>query len=179
MSSAKSKSKALSESPSSALCEGCRSPKIQFHCPLCQVPVCGKCGVEPPRGAFQLKENAAPELKHLHYCPKCYTDRVEPEVAQYAETLNLAREVFVFFVTQRKGIPLLKKAKETIRVADQEDRDESILKLAFMAAERGYNAIIETDVKAVKKRNEGWQSNVWGGTAIPAQVDPAKMERQY
>jgi hypothetical protein len=133
----------------------------------------------PPRGAFQLKGDAAPELKQLHYCPRCYSDRIEPELAKYVETLALAREVFVFFVTQRKGIPLLKKAKEPIRVTEQEDRDESILKLAFMAAERGYNAIVETDVKAVKKRNEGWQHNVWGGTAIPAQVDPAKMERQY
>lgn len=141
--------------------------------------MCEKCGAEPPRGAFQLQESAAPELKHLHYCPRCYTDRIEPALEKYVETLTLAREVFVFFVTQRKGIPLLKKSKETIRVTEQVDRDESILKLAFMAAERGFNAIIETDVKAVKKRNEGWQNNVWGGTAIPAQVDPAKMERQY
>ena len=124
-----------------------------------------------------MMEKIPEPLTHPHYCPECFGSQVAEPLTRYQEVLSAAREAFVFFVTQRKGVPVLKKDKVPVRAEGREDRDEVILRLAFQAAEKGHNAIIECDVKSEKKRNAGWQKMLWSGTAFPATVDVAKLER--
>ena len=88
-----------------------------------------------------------------------------------------AREVYIFFTTQKRPLPILSKEKEQIRVLECDDRDETILRLAFLAAELGCNAVIETDVRHEKVRNAGWQKTAWRGSGFPARVDAEKLER--
>jgi hypothetical protein len=130
-----------------------------------------------PQGAFIYQVNCESDLKHPVYCQGCFAERVEPALEQYEETLAKARDVFVFFVTQRKEIPLIRKSKELLMVQEQDDRDMTILKLAYLGAERGFNAIIQCDVVSTKVRNEGYQRSVWNGKAYPAEVDAEKLDR--
>ena len=164
---------------SAAACSSCRSPRLETHCKLCDAPLCRKCVLAPPQGAFFYLWPLPEELSHICYCQNCFQDKVEPALAHYETTLAQAREVFVFFTTQRKAIPVLKKAKEKISIDLQEDRDDTILKLAYLAADQGYNAIVECDLKSEKKRNEGYQHSVWKGSAFPAQVDAEKVEERF
>jgi len=164
---------------SKMICESCRTNKGVDACPMCKAGVCSRCTVELPAGAFQWLEPRPSEFAHLEYCPRCFSDAVEPALLSYQETAEKAREVLVFFVSQRKGIPVTKKGREVLKVDGQEDRDETILKLAFQAAKLGYNAIVEADVRSEKKRHAGWQTSVWTGTAFPAQVDEARMNKRW
>jgi len=158
-------------------CVSCRTSKVQFECPLCEADICSKCVMRPPQGSFFYRSDTPAELKHPHYCQSCFAEEVETAVSQYEETLALAKEVFVFFTTQKKEIPLVRKSKELLMVQEQEDRDVTILKLAYMASERGFNAIISTDVQCVKVRNEGYQHSVWSGKAYAAEVKGDRLER--
>ena len=83
------------------------------------------------------------------------------------------------FKTQKKEVPLIKKSKETKKVTDCMDRDETILRLAFMAAQLDFNALIDTDVKAEKHRNHGHHKHSWSGTGVPAFVNEEILEKQF
>ena len=58
-----------------------------------------------------------------------------------------------------------------------DDRRECILRLAFFAAELGFNAIIESEVDSKKVRKGAYQSSTWSGSALPADVDGARLEK--
>jgi hypothetical protein len=92
--------------------------------------------------------------------------------------MERAREVYVFFKTQKRAPLMLKKAKETVRVESCEDRDETILRLAFFAAEQGHNAVVGAEVTAEKIRNAGYQKSKWSGEGLPATIDREKFERE-
>ncbi len=160
-------------------CETCRSDDVTDACKLCENPICDDCILAPPLHTFSLLETIPEPLSHVVYCRFCYDEKVEPEVVRYAENLEKANESFIFFKTQRKEIPLIKKSKEIMRVVDCDDRDETILRMAFIAAEKGFNAVIDVEVQHQKIRNHQHHTHRWSGTGSPAMIDENKLDRQH
>lgn len=158
-------------------CSSCRRSGAPQACELCEAALCKGCVQFLDAGTFSFRAEVAPELRFSKYCPACFSEKVEPELEAYRETLDRAREVFFFFKTQRKPLPVLTRSKETIRVTDCADRDETILRLGFQAAERGFNAVLEGEVIATKVRDGAYQKSLWKGSGVPAQVDAEKLER--
>ncbi len=161
-----------------AECTSCGKPKAVLQCEVCQDDLCKKCDQILPADTFSFLPVIPEALSHLHYCGNCYDTLVAPELDSYQEAVNLARQSFVFFTSQRKEIPLIKRSREVLRVEDCDDRDETILRLAFLAAKNGHNAIIETEVAAQKIRMGAYQTSRWSGTAVGAQVDGRKVQLQ-
>lgn len=160
-----------------ALCLSCRQPKVTSTCEACAGPLCKKCVQRLDPDAFSFLKKVPEGCSHSVYCRFCYDDKVAAPLEDYLATMARAKEAFVFFTTQRKEIPLLRKSKEVLRVESCPDRDETILRLAFFAAQKGFNAIIETDVRSKKIKDGRYQHFDWSGTGIPAQVDAEKVER--
>ncbi len=117
-------------------------------------------------------------LSHVYYCGACFDREVAPELESYRDTLERAKGVYVFFKTQRKEIPLIKKTREVMVVEGKPDRDETILRLAFMSAQRGFNALIECEAISKKLRDHAYQKYEWRGTGVAAQIDADKLDRQ-
>lgn len=93
--------------------------------------------------------------------------------------MERAKSVYFFFTTQKMNLlPLLGKAKEGISVKNCADRNETILRLAFLAAQLNYNAVILAEVKSEKIRNEGYQKSSWSGVGVPANVDAERIEKR-
>ena len=159
-------------------CVSCRKPKASKKCGLCEGDVCKSClqFIEPT--TFSFLPELPPELSHTHYCSGCYGSTVEPALVSYGETMELAKTVFVFFTTQKRRPTTLKRGLEQVRVVACADRDETILRMAFLAAREGHNAIVETEVDCKKLRNEGYQKSEWRGVAFPATVDASKLDRE-
>ena len=149
-----------------------------MSCDLCEAKVCKSCVSFLDEETFAFRTEVGAELKHTHYCPNCFESRVAPEIATYQENLEKARGVYIFFKSQKRPPPILTRSKRVMRVAACPDRDETILRLAFQAAELGFNAVIETDVISKKVRNEAYQKLSWQGTGEPAKVDEGRMERE-
>ena len=164
--------------PVESTCSSCRKPKAPFSCGVCEARLCKNCVqlLEPEALAFKTSQPA--ELGHYRYCANCFAEHVEPVLGQYEETLELAKSVYVFFKTQKRQPPVLKKSKHELQVKDNPDRDETILRLAFQAAELGFNAIIETDVASVKVKNEAHSKLSWSGKCFPAEVDAVRLDRE-
>lgn len=157
-------------------CDSCGKPKANYNCSICEQHSCKKCAQFLKEGAFSFYETVPEELTHSVYCGSCYDSTVAPEMEKYEELMALAKKVFVFFIVRKRPIPLTRKSKEYVKVAACQDRDETILRLAFFAALAGYNAIMETDVTSEKVRDGSYQTSVWSGSALPADVNEAKLE---
>lgn len=165
-------------SPSTeADCSNCRRVKQTDPCGLCGDPVCKDCRLTLEGDDFAYLVTRPAELSHLVYCPRDFDATVEPAKTRYEEIAARAREVLVFFVTQKARLPLVRKAKDPVKVTECDDRDLTILKLAYQSAEQGFNALIETEVISKKVRNHGYQTSHWSGVARPAEVDEAKLGR--
>ena len=157
-------------------CVACRRPKATLNCGICEEPLCRPCSQFLPEGSFSFLEVIPPELVHNDYCPTCFDAHVVPARTSYDGFMSHANETAVFFTTQKRALPILKKALRWIEV-DCADRDEAILRLAFRAAEQSFNSLIEVEVTCSKVRNFGYQKSAWHGKGRPADVDVAKVER--
>src|SRR4051812_32919678 len=115
-------------------CVSCRRPGAQFECGVCSGAICKKCDQFLEAGTFSFLPKIPEALAHTHYCTRCHDEHVAPALESYNETMELARGVFVFFSTQKRPPHTLSKQgrQEKIRVDACEDRDETILRLAFL-----------------------------------------------
>jgi hypothetical protein len=160
-------------------CAACRRPKATIQCEACEDWNCKSCAELLDETAFSFLAKVPEELKHSRYCQHCWQMHVEPALEDYQQKMQAAKDVFIFFTTQKKPIPVLSKEKDQIRVENCEDRDETILRLAFKAVEAGCNAVVETNVISEKVRNAGWQKTAWKGSGFAATVDGEKIERSW
>ncbi len=155
-------------------CIICQSPKIHAHCGICKNALCKDCEEYLEPGSFSFLEKTPEELDLAHYCPSCFDSTITPARTKYEETLALAREVNIFFSADKHLPRILEKAKKPIHVENCKDRDETILRLGFKAAELGFNSIIKVEVTAAQIRNLAFQTSRWQGTGIPVNIDLAK-----
>jgi len=162
-----------------SVCISCRKPasKGSKSCGLCEEPVCKDCVQFLEASTFSFLSELPPELSHTYYCSNCYGTTVEPALTTYEETMVQARDVFIFFTTQKRAPTVIKKAIAPVRVDSCDDRDETILRMAFLAAQQGHNALLNTEVEVKKVRNAGYQKSDWRGVGTPATVDASKVER--
>jgi hypothetical protein len=159
-------------------CVSCRRLKANLTCGLCAESVCKKCAHRLGHNAFQFLEEKPEAFTHTAYCDPCYASEVEEAFLAYEADVEKARGVFIFFKTQRKEIPLVKKTNDTLSIVDCIDRDEAILRMAFQSARAGYNAVIEVEVSARKVKEEAYQKYLWKGTGRIARIDEVKLGRQ-
>lgn len=162
---------------SQTLCVTCKKPKTTSTCEICEEPLCKACIQFLEPDTFSFLKVIPEELSHDRYCEFCYSQNIIPALDTYEEVMTRAKQVFVYFVTQRAGVPITGRSKTTVKVNDCPDRDETILRLAFFAAEQGFNALVEVEVIAEKVRNAGYQKSKWRGVGEPANVDEEKVTR--
>jgi hypothetical protein len=160
-------------------CISCRKLKADRQCGLCEGSVCRGCAEFLEEQAFAFLAKRPEELSHSFYCSPCFDSVVAPQRSEYEETLERARQVYVFFSSQKRHIPTLGQAQTEVRVDHCADRDETILRLGFRAAELGFNAIQKVEVTAKKVRNAGYQTSDWCGSGLPVKVDPVRIDRDH
>lgn len=126
---------------------------------------------------FSFLAQIPAELAHTTYCPNCYDNTVAPALASYNETMELAKEVHVYSKTQTKETRLIKRKEHPVKVTDCKDHDETILRLAFFAAQAGYNGLVDVQLSSEKIKNGSYQTMKWSGAGIPARIDSKKIPR--
>ncbi len=156
-------------------CTSCRLPKATEPCGVCDEGVCRKCVQTTSDETFQFETEVAEILKKPRYCTRCWDEHVAEALNRYEEIVTRARQVAWLPKGYRVPVPVLRKANREARVEGCADRDEVIMKLAFIAARDDYNALVKGETQSKKVRNEGWQTSSWSGWATPAYVDPRRL----
>lgn len=158
-------------------CQSCHKPKASLECGLCSSAICKNCAQFNDEDQFSFLAEIPQELSHSTYCVSCFDEKVAPALAQYNETMELAKDVLVYSKTQTKETRLIKRKEQPVHVVGCKDHDETILRLAFLAAKAGHNGIIDVQLSSEKIKNGSYQTMRWSGTGIPAHIDSKKIPR--
>lgn len=84
--------------------------------------------------------------------------------------MDQAKNTIVFMKAQFKETFFIKRVQDPISVVECADYDETILRLAFMAAELNLNGIVDVEITTKKVRTGNYQTSVFSGTAVPANI---------
>lgn len=152
------------------LCITCQKPKAQLQCGLCHSAVCKYCARILDETTFEFLKPKPPELSHEVYCELCYLTSVNEPHLVYTEILDRARDINVYLKTQSKETRLLRRREDPVKVENCIDEQQAMMNLAFLAAEAGYNGLIDVEIKAIKVRSGAYQTTTFNGSGVPAQV---------
>ena len=163
-----------------AECTTCKNPKATLRCGLCHGPICKGCAEFVPEESFAFLTKIPAELSHAIYCIPCYNEKIAPALDSYNEIMERAKNVFVYSKSQGKETRLMKSTEEPLKVADCLDREETLLRLAFLAAQANFNALIGVEIISKKStKTTTYKTISWSGTGIPTVLDAEKMNRRY
>jgi hypothetical protein len=161
------------------ICNQCKKPSVQMnHCPLCKAMSCKSCTLFMQDDAFSFMSLIPDEMSHSQYCIGCFTNIVAPALDNYKMTMARAKKVYIVERAPRKPLPILKKSATTVQVRNCRDREETILRLAFLSAELGFNTVDRVKIRHEKVGNTSYKKLVWHATGIPVELDGLKLERQ-
>ena len=157
-----------------AICTSCQKPKAHFICGICKTKLCKSCVQLLTGNSFSFLQPCPEQLTHGAYCGSCFNEKVAPELESYQEVMVRAENIIVFFKTQGKETRLIKRAEKSLTVTDCEDRDETLLRLAFLAAKANFNGLIDVEITAEKVFDHAYQTKKWSGKGVPAHLDAKK-----
>lgn len=160
----------------SSNCAICLKPKAPKSCELCEASICKSCQETLPADAFLYQAKRPLALTHSSYCLKCYDEHVAPALSKYEIMSEKAKDVYYLSRAYPGYIRVIQRHTRRVEVTECDDRRETILRMAFVAAELGFNAIIEAEVESFKTRNHAYQSARWKGSALPAKIDGDHLE---
>jgi len=121
--------------------------------------------------SFSFLEKVPEHLRHGTYCRACYEEKVAPELAAYAEAMERAKHIYIFY-KKHEYLRIIRRSRKILSVRDCKDRKDVLLRLAFLAAQQSFNALVDVELIPEKVRNFGYQTSNWTGTGFPAEVKP-------
>ncbi len=159
-------------------CIICGVEKIIKKCDLCHEEVCKK-HIEKLDGSeypFGSKKNQNIFSK-VNFCSECFDTQVKPELDEYEATLEKAKQVAIWSDKFKGRVKTNKKSLDKIVLKDFKDKKILTLAMGFIAAEQGFNGIIEFEVSSRKIRENEYQSTRYDGSGRPVDVDAEWLER--
>lgn len=161
---------------SNSICVSCQSPKAQLHCGLCESTVCKYCAHIFDESTFSFLAQKPQHLQHTTYCNVCFNQYVAEDLEKYNATMERAKAVHIFDATQGKETRLMKRRNEDKLVVENcEDPDEAVMRLAFFAVQRDFNAVVDVDITATKVKNGSYSKRVWRAVGIPSHFGKDKI----
>jgi hypothetical protein len=158
-------------------CCTCFKPKATLTCGLCKESVCKYCAQFLQDDSFSFLPNRAAELKENTFCGPCFDSKVAPSLKEYNQLLARAKEVQVFTKDQYKETRFIKRDEDPVKITACDDRDELVLRLAFEAARKNCDGLVDVELVSTKIRNGSYQTTQWTGTGIPTQIQKEKLVR--
>jgi uncharacterized protein YbjQ (UPF0145 family) len=150
-----------------ANCESCQKPKANLQCGVCKCIICKNCAVFLEEGHFSFMGQVPAELKHTTFCNGCYDSKIVPAMEKYDQLMLLAKDIKIFDKTQGKESRLLKRNLKPLKVENCPDREETLLRLGFLAVEVNCNAVVDVELKSKTVRDGAYQTSIWSGTGVP------------
>ncbi len=162
----------MSDSNSSAVtCTSCSKPKAHLQCGICGSSLCKKCTQFLEEDTFAYLRRIPQDLMHTTYCEACFENVVSGELTKYQGLMAAAKEIRIFYNDQRRETRLVPRLEDPYSVQDCADEQEVLMRLAFWAAQAGFNSMLDVEVISKKNKVPGSQRMIWSGTGLPAQVD--------
>ncbi len=160
-----------------AVCYMCQKPKATLECGSCKETICKKCAMFLDEDTFSFIKKVPEKLSHTTYCNPCYLTEVTPGLAAYNARIEKAKTVQVYYKEDSKQTRLIKRDQNPVKVKECADRAETLLRLAFMAVNAGFEGLVDVEIVSEKIRTGAYQTVKFSGSGIPAYLDPKKLNR--
>ena len=151
-------------------CSVCRRPKGTLACGICLAPNCKKCVVKLEKDSFYFLPKIPLDLSHKFYCDSCYQAKVVPELENYNTNMAKAKNISVYVRGQGEETRFFKRKEKPITITDCSDKNETLLRMAFLAATENFNTLFDVSITLKKIRDEWYQTKTWSGTGIPTTI---------
>jgi uncharacterized protein YbjQ (UPF0145 family) len=156
-------------------CVQCQKTKSLLNCGICSCSVCKNCADFLAEDSFSFLNSIPENLQHSVYCHACFDQNVEGELQNYNQLMDKAKEIMIFTKSQAKETRFVKRDEDPIKIISCDDRDETIMRMAFQAVQLNYNAVIDVDLRAEKIRQGAYQTQKFSAIGIPAYVIESKL----
>ena len=157
-------------------CESYCDSKTSLTCKSCEKYTCKECSCFVAEEDFDYFKEIPDELKSGVYCPSCYSDGIESHVQNYQEIMRKAEDVDVFTKIQTAETRLIRKIAKKISVTDCGDKEEALMRLAFLAASNGYGTIVNVDLVPNKVGSGSYKKQIWAGSGFPVNPKPKRKQ---
>ncbi len=150
-------------------CSVCLTAKAGLSCGECSAPVCKSCAEFLADDDFAFMPKVT--LTKTTYCPTCFDVHVRPDLDIYNALLDKAKDFPVYSKSQTKETRLMRRNRPKLIASDCEDKEEALLKLAFLAVYDACTAIVDVEVISKKVRNHAYQTLTWEASGLPIKLD--------
>lgn len=149
-------------------CVLCEKNKTALRCDACSDVSCKDCVHFIDEDHFEMIALLSEDLKNKTFCNNCYNQGINDQIIGYFELFERAKKVDVFTKVQTKETRRIKRVATPVGVVGCADKEEALLRLAFLTAEQGFDTIVDVELKS-KKVGEGksYKKLVWDGAGIP------------
>jgi len=110
-------------------------------------------------------------LSHSAYCWNCFSDKVAPELDIYRELHERAKNIDIFKKSQSKESQRIKREHPAVTVKECEDHDETLMRLAVLAAQAGFNGLVDVHVASKKIKNGSYTKIIWSASGVPVRIE--------
>jgi len=91
--------------------------------------------------------------------------------------MQAARQIDIYFKDQGKETRLMRREGEPFIINECADREELILRLAFLGALNGFSTLVDVDIVGKKVREGSYQTTIYRGSATPANARPNQIPK--
>ncbi len=151
-------------------CITCGKSKALLNCGICTVFVCKHCAQIIEEDAFSFLDVQKPEMLHTTFCNTCFDEKIAPDLADYQQTMEAAKNIEVYFKDQGKETRLMKRIDVVFKIVDCPDRNEAIMRLAFKTVKMGFNSVIDVDIIGKKVKMGAYQTHSYQATGVPSNI---------
>lgn len=152
-------------------CVTCGKSKNLLVCECCSTQVCKNCAHILSEEAFSFVSIKSDIMTKKIFCNPCYLSEVGPQLDLYENRLELAKDVNIYFSYQGKETRLMSRKEKSIQVLNCADREETLLRLAFMAVEKGFDTILDVQLVGEKQRMGSYQKTIYKAQGTPTILD--------
>lgn len=158
-------------------CSECQKNAAHLKCGLCEAALCRSCAEVCNEPDFSFFKVAPKGLLHGIFCETCFQQTVLPQIDVFNEVMDKAKDVMVYMKDQSKESRLFRRTEKPIVVENCNDREDTLLRLAFQAVQLGFNAIVDVELAPTKVIDHAYQTTSWRGVAMPVQATAAQLRR--
>lgn len=159
----------------STSCGICQKPKASLMCGICQTSICKNCAHFLDANHFSFLVSIPSELTKGTYCGPCFSEKVESHLEDYSACMDKAKSITVFDIADSKLTRNFKRKEKPFNVQDCADREEALMRLAFLTVKAGFNALIDVSITAKKVRSGTYQTTIYSGSGIPVHLNSTRL----
>lgn len=153
------------------VCDVCLKNKTAIKCDECQCASCKKCSEFTMESFEEIQEMLPENLKAKVFCPNCYMNKYESQFNDFYNTYLQAKDVKIYEKKLSAETRLIPRLEPALSVKDCADERDVMMRLAFEAASKGFNSLLDVEFKSTKSRDGSYKFVVWSGSGVPANVD--------